>query len=110
VAFIALDVSLELITKLQPVLALIARRDPKLAGQIREAAQSNSLNLAEGSERTGRDQIRFYRTSLASVTEVRGGLRVALASSYVTAGDLAPVEPVVDRCRALDWGLVHRRR
>jgi len=46
-AFVALDVSLELITKLQPVLALIARRDPKLADQVREAAQSNSLNLAE---------------------------------------------------------------
>jgi four helix bundle protein len=109
-AFIALDVSLELITVLQPVLAKIARRDPRLADQAREASQSNTLNLAEGSERVGRDQLRFYRTSLASVTEVRGALLVALASGYVTRADLAPVEPVLDRSRALDWGLVHRRR
>jgi len=85
---------------------------------MRETRKSGSVGAPGGrppgatrrSERTGRDQIRFYRHSLASVTEVRGGLRVALASGYVNPSDLAPVEPVLDRSRALDWGLVHRRR
>ena len=109
-AFVALDVAIELITVLQPVLRLIARRDPKLADQIRRASQSNALNLAEGSDRLGRDQARFYRTALASLTEVRGALRVAVASGHVTPADLAPVDPVLSRARGLDWGLVHRKR
>jgi four helix bundle protein len=109
-AFDALEVAIELIARLQPVIRRIAARDPGLADQLRRAAQSNALALSEGGERTGRDQARFFRAALGSVTEARDALRIAVASDCIGDGDLVEVAPLVDRSRALDWRLVYPRR
>ena len=59
--FDALNVALALISLLRRILAKIAAKDPDLARQIRKAASSIPLNLAEGRERAGRDRVHHYR-------------------------------------------------
>jgi hypothetical protein len=51
--FITLKVSIEVITALQAVVAEVGRRDRAVANQIRRAASSAALNVAEGSKRSG---------------------------------------------------------
>ena len=108
--FIALEISIELVAKLQPVLHLIRKRDPNLADQAQRAAQAHALALSEGGSRTGREETRFWRAALGSVTELRDALRIAVASGYLGEAQLADVAPLVDRSRAIDWRLVHPRR
>ena len=54
--FEALELSLQLIRKLRPIVAIIQTHDRKLAEQVRTAASSSSLNLAEGNRSAGKDK------------------------------------------------------
>jgi four helix bundle protein len=77
--FEAYEVALELVAALRPVLVQLGRRDRDLADQMRRAAASVVLNLAEGARRTGRDRLHFYRIAAGSAAEVRAALAVARA-------------------------------
>ena len=57
----ALEVSLDVIRTLKAPLVVIRSCDPKLYDQIRRAASSVSLNIAEGQGRHGRDRRHFWR-------------------------------------------------
>ena len=105
--FEALENAIALVSKLQPVLQKIRRRDPGLCDQAQRAAQDHALALSEGGSRTGREEIRFWRAALGSITELRDALRISLASGYVGDADLVEVAPLVDRGRAMAWRLVH---
>lgn len=62
-------------------------RDEKfgLTDQIRRAAVSIALNIAEGSSRkSDKEFTRFLRTSLGSLEEVVTGLYIALDLKYLT--------------------------
>ena len=78
-AFEVLELSLELISSLRGSLRVIRSRDPKLHDQIRSAASSISLNLAEGRRRVGKDRLHLWRIASGSADEVRTALRVAEA-------------------------------
>ena len=54
--FVAYEVSLEIVKSVAPVIHMMARRDRALADQMRRAASSVPLEIAEGSRRTGRDR------------------------------------------------------
>ena len=107
VPFLALELSLKLIEQLCSVVATVQRADPDLARQIRRAASSTALNLAEGSERNGRDRMHHHRIAAGSHREVVAALRVAQAWGYV--GPVQELAELQDRLGAILFRLTHRR-
>ena len=81
------DVSLSVLRKLSPIVTAIERHDSDLARQLRRAASSVTLNLAEGSGSQGRKRNARYFNALGSAREARACLHVALAWSYVESVD-----------------------
>ena len=88
------DVSLSVIRKLRGVLGTIERRDPDLARQLRRAASSVALNLAEGSASQGRNRNARYYNALGSAREVRACMQVALSFGYIDTIDDALADEV----------------
>ena len=107
-AFVALEVATELIGGLGEVVPRIETRDRSLADQIRRAASSIALNIAEGGERSGRDRKHCFRIASGSAEEVRAALGVAAAWGYTTTKALEPSYERLHRLRGLLYGLVKR--
>ena len=107
VPFVALELSLTLIRKLAPVVVSLARHDPDLARQLKRAASSVSLNLAEGSERAGRDRDHCFRIAAGSHREVMTALRVSEAWGHVRCDH--EVSELTERLGAILFRLTHRR-
>jgi len=103
--FVAEARALEQIAALQPVLARLRRVDRSLADQLRRAAQSVSLNLAEGNGRSGADRTHSFRCARASHLEVRNALDIARCSRYVRPDELVEVDRIADHLGRLLWGL-----
>jgi four helix bundle protein len=107
VPFLALELALQIIAELRPVIAAVTRHDPDLARQIRRAASSVALNLGEGSERSGKDRAQHYRIAAGSHREVVTALRVATA--WGALGELREVALLLDRQAAILFRLTHSR-
>ncbi|MEQ8979557.1 MAG: four helix bundle protein [Deltaproteobacteria bacterium] len=105
--FVALDVALEMIRQLREPLAKIRTHDADLAKQIRKAAASVPLNVAEGSRRAGGDRAYAFRVALGSADEVRAALMCADAWGYAAADE--ELLATLDRLMGLIWGLGGRR-
>ncbi len=103
---LVLDLSIELISALRDIVSLIAQKDPDLARQIRRAATSNALNLAEGRGRSGKDRLHCFRIARGSELEVQTGLRVAVAWGYLEPAVAERALSLLDRILAMSWGLV----
>src|SRR5262245_56848732 len=101
--FIAYEASLESIRLLRPDVALIAARDPALADQLRRAATSVPLNLAEGRRRRGADRTRFYRIAAGSSAECVAALDTAIAWLLADVAQLAEARFSCDRVVGLLW-------
>ena len=95
--FIALDLSLEAIRVLRPVVGAIRRTDRELEDQLRRALTSISLNLAEGNRSQGRSRISRFSTAAGSCGEARTALRVAVAWGYMSPSDITMGEATLDR-------------
>jgi four helix bundle protein len=76
-----------------------------LHDQVRSAASSIPLNLAEGSRRSGKDRLHFFRIAAGSAAELRAALRVAIAWGDLREDALADAFDLLDRVRAMLWGL-----
>jgi len=79
------DDMLDTVRAMRGMIAAIERRDSDLARQLRRAASSVVLNVAEGSGSFGRVRTVRYRTALGSARETLACLRVAEAFGYVEA-------------------------
>jgi hypothetical protein len=60
-AFLAMEEAFEMVRQLREPLEAISRRDGDLANQLRRAAASVPLNLAEAGRRVGRDRFHQFR-------------------------------------------------
>jgi four helix bundle protein len=85
------DVMLDAITTMLPMVRAIERQDRDLASQLRRAASSVVLNVAEGSGSFGGTRTQRYRTALGSARETMACLRVAERFGYVEATPAALV-------------------
>ena len=79
------DDMLEVLRAMRGTVGAIEKRDPDLARQLRRAASSVVLNVAEGSGSFGRMRTARYRTALGSARETLACLRVGEALGYVEA-------------------------
>jgi four helix bundle protein len=77
------DVMLEAISMMRPMVRAIEKNDRDLASQLRRAASSVVLNIAEGSGSFGGVRTQRYRTALGSARETVSCLLVAERFGYV---------------------------
>ena len=81
---------------------MIAKADGNLARQLRRAATSMALNVAEGNGRKGRDRAHHFAIALGSTREVIAALDVAEAWGGLNGATAAAARELLDReCRIL---------
>ena len=104
---VAYEVSKSLIPQLAPVVATIAREDRDLADQLRRAAASVLLNLAEGVRSHKGNKLKHYSLAHGSANEVRAALDVAMGWGWIDP----PVQALatLDHAMRLIWGLTRSR-
>jgi four helix bundle protein len=105
--FAALEYSHTVMDRMAAVEAKVRRHRKSLADQLARAAESITLNLAEGRHRTGLDRADFYRRAAGSAGELTAALRIAVARGYITRADFAAVDDPLDHVRAITWSLTH---
>lgn len=105
--FEAHEVAMEMATQLRPSLEALARHDRDLAGQLRRAAASVVLNIAEGAQRRGKDRLHHYRIAAGSAAETGSALRLAQAWGYLDHPASAVAEALLGRVQAMLWRLTH---
>ena len=103
--FDAYDRSVDLLRTLAPVVNALVPRDASLADQLRRAAQSVPLNIAEANRRTDRDRAYRFRIALGSAAEVAACLDVAVILGNVEHAAVAESLALADRVRAMTYRL-----
>ena len=104
---LALDRALDMVRAVRPLAAKLARQDTSLMKQLKSAASSVPLNLAEGRQRTKGDRLHHYRIAAGSAEETRVCLRVAEAWDYVKQDELEVALDLLDQIVAMCWRLTH---
>ena len=77
--------AIEVVRDVMPMVKVIERSDPDLGRQIRRAVMSAPLNIAEGSDQTGKRRGLHYRIAMGSMRETWSALMAAEAAGYVGA-------------------------
>ncbi len=105
--FDALEIALRMVASLRSPLRELQRNDPDLHRQVRRAAASVTLNLAEGRRRSGGDRVHLWRVAAGSADEVHSALRTAVALGDLREEELAECFELLDRVLAMAWKLTH---
>ncbi|MCB9625241.1 MAG: four helix bundle protein [Sandaracinus sp.] len=105
----ALNLSYDLIAALPGVLKAVARHDRPLADQLRRAAQSVVLNLAESGGHDGGNRRLRYQSAFGSAQETKAALHVARCLGYVDAADAERAFRFADRVAGACWRMLHKR-
>jgi four helix bundle protein len=100
---VAYTVALELIRTLRTIVEQLKQYDANIADQVTRAGTSITLNIGEGSRRTGKDRKRFYRTAQGSAGEILAALDTAEAWGWSV--ETAHARKLLDRELGLLWGL-----
>jgi four helix bundle protein len=108
-SFFALEVAIQAIEVLRPVVARIRQCDRDLGEQLRRALSSVALNVAEGNSSEGGSRLCRFSSAAGSNSEARAALRVAAAWGYVDASQIERGEALLDRVAGLLHGLGARR-
>ncbi len=102
-AFQVEELSLELIEVLVPLMPRIKQRDKALEDQLRRAASSIGLNVAEAAfSDPGNKRARLF-TAAGSAGEAQHALRQAIAWRHVTAGNASRALALTRRIVAILW-------
>ena len=97
------------VRELAPLLRTIREHDKSLADQLKRAAQSVVLNIAEGrGNDAGNARLRFA-TACGSAKEVRAALNVASDWGYIEAQRATHLDERLDQVCAITWSLSRRR-
>lgn len=104
---IAYEVSLEVIRTLRTIVPQIERHDRDLADQIKRAASSVALKLAEGQRLTKGNKPKQYAIAHGSANEVRAAVQTAIAWGWID--EASKQLAAIDRLLALLWRLNHPR-
>ncbi len=103
-------VSLDALRGLRAPIAAVRRHDADLCKQLRKAATSVSLNIAEGRRRRGGDKSHLWRVASGSADEIIAALLAAEALGYLEMEGLEDTLEKLDRVQAMLWRLIHPRR
>ncbi len=76
---------IEVVKMLNPVIAVLDRKDPDLANQCRRARASMPLNLREGSHGRGKARANRYSFVAGSADEIIAIHDTAVACEYIEA-------------------------
>jgi four helix bundle protein len=104
----AQQVALEAVKRLGPVIERIHRRDRSLSDQIRRAASSVVLNLAEASYNNAGHRRARLESARGSANEVRAALGLALAWGYIDEARAHDIDTHYDRVLAMTYRLWSR--
>ena len=105
-----LEVAMEAIAELGPLVRRVAARDRDLANQLRRAASSIALNIGEAAGSDPGNRRARLHTAMGSARETSVALRVAVAWGYVGADESASADALLDRVSAMLWRWLHPRR
>ena len=95
----------EIMRELPPLLERVRKHDRKLADQLKRAAQSVVLNIAEGRGNKGGNAELRFATACGSAKEVRAALAVASDWGYIEARRAAHLDERLDQVCAITWCL-----
>jgi four helix bundle protein len=101
-----LNIAIETIQQLRPVVTRIRRHDRALAKQITDAANSVVLNLGEGALSEAGTRKSRYQSAAGSANEVRVGIVAAVAWGHVSQQQAEPIAQRYDRVVAMLYKLV----
>ena len=102
------ELSLQLIDALVPLMPRIKQRDKSLEDQIRRAASSIGLNVAEAAlSDPGNKRARFH-TAAGSARETQHALRQAIAWRHVRATEAERALKLAGRLVAILWRVTRR--
>ena len=105
-----LDLSIEVLRELAPLVQRIGQADRSLADQIRRAANSVVLNLGEAARSNPGNRRARLHSAMGSANEVRVALRAAAAWGSVSQTAADAVDDKLDRVVAMTWRWLHPRR
>jgi four helix bundle protein len=104
--FRALSVAYELVEALATVIPAVRKHDRHLADQLRRAASSVALNLAESTgNRDGNRRLRI-ETAFGSAQETKAALHIARCWAYVDAAAAQRAFELADRVAQMCWKLL----
>ena len=95
----------EITREIGPLVQVIRAQDAKLADQLRRAAQSVVLNIAEGRGNKGKNAELRFATACGSAKEVRAALGVAGDWGYIESHRVTQLDRRLDRVCAITWCL-----
>lgn len=103
-------VALEAIVAVRPLLVPVKRHDRSLAEQLKRAASSMLLNIAEAEySDPGTAKARLH-TAAGSANETCAALEVALAWGYIESSQARATLDLLDRVKALLFRLTRSER
>jgi len=101
------ELALDMISAISPLAARMRSRDAALARQLRDAANSVALNIAEGRLKVGQGRLHQWRVAAGSLAESRACLDVAERWGYLAPAHVADAQALLDRLGAMLWRLTH---
>lgn len=103
--FQALSLAYDLVEALSSVIPAVRKHDRHLADQLRRAASSVALNLAESTgNRDGNRRLRI-ETAFGSAQETKAALHIARCWGYVDAAAAQRAFELADRVAQMCWKL-----
>ena len=102
------DRARSVVRELVPLLQTIREYDKSLADQLKRAAQSVVLNIAEGRGSDAGNARARFSTACGSAKELRAALNVASDWDYIEAHKVIHLDERLDEVCAMTWCLGRR--